>query len=149
VSGLIGQFPGLQYEYHRSLDSFYTRRRQRLVDDDKEPVGGPVPENWHPGLPGPPEGLLEAADFALMEDEAGYLRDRILARHPDSLLAVMVCADEFMEADFIWRHPMMQALAASLCQEVEQARNFSETIHGAARLYNLMRAQARVNEECI
>lgn len=145
----IRQFPGLQYEYHRSLDSFYARRQLRLVDDDKEPVGGPVPENWHPGLPNPPDRLLEAADFALTEEEAGYLRDRILARHPDSLLAVMVCADEFMEADFIWRHPMMHSLPASLCQEVAQARNFSETIHGAALLYNFMLAQARGIEEWI
>jgi hypothetical protein len=145
----IRQFPGLQYEYHRSLDSFYARRRRRLVDDDREPVGSPVPENWHPGLPDPTEGLLEAAHFALTQEEAGYLRDRILARHPDSLLAVMVCADEFMEADFMWHHPMMQALPASLYQEVEHARNFSETVHGAALLYNLMLAQARGNEDWI
>jgi hypothetical protein len=145
----IRQFPGLQYEYHRSLDAFYTRQRQRLIDDDREPVGGLVPGSWHPGLPGPPDGLLEVADFALTQEEAGYLRDRILARHPDSLLAVMVCSDKFIDADFIWHHPILHALPGTLYQEVKHARNFSETIHGAALLYNLMLAHDRGHEEWI
>jgi hypothetical protein len=145
----IRRFPGSQYQYHRSLDTFYARKKQLVVDDDREPVGGSLNENWHPGIPEPPEKLLEATEFALTQDEAQYLQDRILIQHPDSLLAILVTANEYMVTDFVWNHPIVHSLPENLCQEIKHAQNFSETIHGAALLYNLMLARARRHEEWI
>ncbi|MGE5550805.1 MAG: DUF6361 family protein [Bacteroidota bacterium] len=145
----IRLFPGSQDQYHRSLDGWYARRRNLVVGDDKEPVGGRPAENWHPGLPPPPAGWPEKAGLELSREEALYLQERLVCLHRDSLLGCLVRADAYIEAEHFWHHPIVSALPETLRLEIDHARNFSETIHGAALVYNLMLAEARGNAEWV
>jgi len=145
----IRLFPGSQDQYHRSLDGWYARRRNRARDDDGQPIGPEMGENWHPGLPDTPEGWPEEVDLRLTPDEAGYLHERVVGLHRDSLLGFLVDADEYVYADCLWSHPIAGSLPERLREEIIQARSFAETIHGAALLYNLMLSEACADEELI
>jgi len=136
-------FPGSQDQYHRSLDAYY-RRADRA---DAELAAAP---NWHGGLPEAPAGFPEGVTFQLTATEAQYLRDRILARVPRSLLAFLVDS-EGAEADveFPWQHPLYAAFPSPLQELLAHARNFSEVIHGAAFLYNLMLAEMRKADKLV
>jgi len=79
----------------------------------------------------------------LTAEEASYLHERILVRHGESLLAVLMESRKDVESEFVWGHPLVATLPAGLREAVGHARNFSETIHGAALLYNLMLAKLR------
>jgi hypothetical protein len=75
--------------------------------------------------------------------EADYLRERILAEAPDSLLAFLVRSATAQSAvRFVWEYPMASDLAAPLERQVLHARNFAEVMHGAAILYNIMLSEA-------
>ena len=89
-------FSGSQDQYHRPLDAYYRRA-------DRADAEFPTTPNWHGGLPEAPEGFPEGATFRLADEEAQYLRDRILARVPRSLLAFLVDSDGAeAEVDFPW-----------------------------------------------
>jgi hypothetical protein len=140
----ICQFPGSQAQYHRSLDVFYAAHANSAAgrDDDGEPVGGRVVRNWHAGLPPAQEGFPAHATMRLTPDEAAYLRERVMASAPGSLLAFLVDSGTLDEpTDFAWQLPQHDALPARLRVEVEHARCFSEVMHGAALLYNLLLAR--------
>jgi len=140
----IRLFRGSQDQYHRYLDSFYRLKKHREQDDDKEPVGGPLRENWDPGIPEQPDNMWEYCEMALTKEEAQYLQDKILCNHRDSLLAKLIATDPLDEdVAFPWEHPVMSTVSESLRQDLLHARNFSEAIHGAALLYNLMLARQR------
>jgi len=83
-------FPGSQDQYHRSLDAFYKLGEQGERTDDGEPVGEAVVQNWHGGLPPEPAGFLESSSLELSKRDAQYLRERIMASVPDTLLAFLV-----------------------------------------------------------
>lgn len=143
----IRAFPGSQDEYHRSLDGFYRRRASDLINDDKQYVERPA-RNWRGDLPAPPEDFPEKASFALPVDEAEYLRDRIVHEHPDSLLAFLVTRKERHEpVPLVWAHPEAGKFPAERANEVRHAQNFSEVMHGAALLYNLMLAEEAKSTE--
>jgi len=146
----IRLFPDSQSRYHRHLDVFYRLRKSQSFDDNGEPIGGPPRRNWDPGLPQPPDDLYARAEMRLSHEEAAYLQDRILIRHRESLLAKLVQADQACEGvGFPWEHPIIGSLPSMLRQEIRQGRNFSEVIHGAALLYNLLLARARGHDEWV
>src|ERR1039457_5426251 len=95
----IRRFRGSQPQYYESLDGFYSARRA-LVDDDRNPVSGVRPATWNPGLPRAPRGFPKGATFDLTAAEAGFLRERILFSHRDSLLAFLVGECERAEVTF-------------------------------------------------
>lgn len=135
--------PGSQDQYHRSLDAYYRRA-------DRADADTPAAPNWHAGLPDTPDGFPDGATFQLTGEEARYLRDRILARVPKSLLAFLVDSDGAeAEVDFPWEHPLYADFPAALRELADHARNFSEAIHGAAYLYNLMLAEKRDSKELV
>lgn len=137
-------FPGSQDQYHRSLNAFYERMRHIERTDDGVSVDGAIDQNWHLGLPAEPPGLLESSSFRLSKHEAEYLRERIMANAQDSLLAFLVDREyEAGTSSFPWQHPRFGEFAAHLQTQLRHARNFSEVIHGASLLYNLMLAEAR------
>jgi Family of unknown function (DUF6361) len=139
----IRLYDGSIDRYHRSLDSYYHLLRGAPKSEGDEPTDG-LRRNWDPGLPPPPELLLESAGFDLAEDEALYLRDRIHASAPGSLLDVFVSrARPARNVAFPWRHPDVGKLPKDLAKSLELARVFSEVMHGASLLYNLMLAEAR------
>jgi len=138
-----------QDQYHRSLDAHYRRKRQVLVSEDRESVIDREPENWDPALPEPPEGWPQKATLALTRSEATYLRERIFCQHGGSVLSHLIDMESFVPADFLWEHPVVGSLPTSLQKTVMHARNFSETIHGAALCYNLMLSQRRGNPDWV
>jgi hypothetical protein len=144
----IRHYPGSQDGYHRHFDSV-AHRLQRLVrDDDGNPTGQGLVSSWDPQLPEAPEDFLERAEFALREEEAHYLQQRLMSLRPRSLLAHLVSQTRPEEKlDFIWNHPEAEGFPPRLRDQVEHARAFSELMHGAALLYNAMIAQLLPNRE--
>lgn len=136
----IRLFDGSQAQYHRFLDFFYRRcelEQKRMHDEER--AGSNARMNWHPGLPEPPNGFLQQASILLTKREAEYLQERILTNCSQSLLAFLIDqTSPFEGSNFVWMHPALEQFPQRLRIQVEHARNFSEVMHGAALLYNLM-----------
>ena len=117
--------------------------------DDGEPLETDG-ANWDPALPPAPNDFPEKATFALTRPEARYLREHIMSRLRGSLLLFL--ADQGRPADpvaFLWEHPQAGEFPKPIQDILTQARNFSETIHGAALLYNYLLAQKAMKAELI
>jgi hypothetical protein len=150
-------FDGSQAAYHRFLSArsrepgryaFAGMDPRSKESDETEPVQ--KPRSWHQGIPQAPEAFLKEAALTLTCEEALYLRDRILETQPHSLLAAILREGAGVaEAEFPWQHPIAKKLTHDLRSVIDHARNFSEALHGAALLYNLMLAEATKNEEWI
>ena len=105
-----------------------------------------LPSAWHAELPEPPEEFPDHADLALRVEEASYLRDRIMTRCPDTLLAVLVSrqarSSALPKAAWELEEGDIAMAPETVREQIEHARVFSDLIHGAQLLYNLMLAQA-------
>ena len=149
----IRKFVRSQDQYHRSLDRYYSwnpRRRTELRTDDGEPVEGRVPLNWDSGLPPRPVGFPKKASLQLSHAEAAYLRERITSNVPGTLLAWLVDRSELSkQVAFPWLLSDTRELPAALKEQLLHAHNFSECMHGAAIVFNLMLAGQRGDEELI
>jgi hypothetical protein len=146
----IRLFPGSQGAYHHSLDHFYNYNRQISAANEQGEEAETLRHNWHTGLPSHPPGFLRGATFQLTLDEANYLREQILRNAPGTLLAFLVeegAAEQGADIRFPWKHPLFAEMPAPIQEQLVHARNFSETMHGAALLYNLMLAEAARHEE--
>lgn len=140
----IRYFPGSRDNYHRSLDIFYARGGARRRNDDHELVDEGRVRNWDAGLPEAPKGFPSGCTLALEPREARYLRDRLLLRAPRSLLTHLVThTDDVGSAPFPWAHTELDSFPARNQEEILHAQNFSEVMHGAALLYNLMLSELR------
>jgi hypothetical protein len=132
----IRTYDGSQSQYHRSLDAYYRHSGRGRRNDDGEPVDGRSVGNWHQRLPEPPSGFPTSASFSLSVREAEYLRDRIMLSEPGTLLAFLVDTRQTAEpVPFPWAHPRFGELSPSIQEQLLHARNFAESIHGAALLY--------------
>jgi len=139
----ILRFRGSEKEYQRELARLQLQG-ERPTDDDGEPLGFDNCNLWDPSIPLPPDDWLEATEFALPLHEAEYLRDRLDFAAKDSLLTYFVhIGIEPNDTDFAWLHMSPDSLPRRLSEELEHARNFSESMHGAALLYNLMLSEER------
>lgn len=145
----IRRFPGSQRQYERSLDGFYASPRRILVDDDKNPVAGKRVTNWDPNLPPAPLGFPQGATLRLPRTEAEYLRERIIFGHRNSMLAFLVEQGRPTDEPFPWRHPQMADFRDPFSEQLLHASQFSDGMHGAQLLYNLMLAEASGNDERI
>lgn len=136
----ILRFQGSVDQYHRSLDSFYRRAAARDIGGESD--SELVQPNWHGNLPDPPASFPGRVTLELEADEAEYLRDRIMTTAPRTLLAYLVNQTwEAQQVDFVWQHDRCSELPEELRRQLEHAQNFSETLHGAMLLYNLLLAQ--------
>jgi hypothetical protein len=144
----IRTYSGSQNQYHHYLDTFYTKKKLMVKNDDNESV---VEHNWHSGLPKSPEDFPKCADLILTSEEAHYLQERVLSQHEESLLYSLVSGDMFEKGNFFWNLPntIMDSLSETLRKDIQHAYNFSETMLGAALLYNLMLAQMKENDDLI
>lgn len=146
----IRRFSGVIDSYHRSLDAYYQRGGNVVRGDDRLVIAGGTLSNWDPALPQPPVGWPQAASLTLRQREAEYLRERIIQSHPGSLFAFLVDNPvDLSDVAFPWAHPLHRKMSASNRAELAHARNFSEVMHGAALLYNLMLAELSRNEELV
>ena len=148
----IRYFQGFMDSYFRSLDDFYRRvALYKSLPADPEHFGTP-PTNWHPHLPDPPRGFpRNGFSVALRQQDARYLREQIMARHPDSLLALLVgstnAAD--LEAHRPWDLAGSPGVSSELQDQLEDAKRFAICMQGAALLYNLMLAEMREREDWV
>ena len=144
----IRRYPGAREGYHRALDAFYKHGGSVVRGDDGHAVVGGTLGNWDPALPPTPAGFPGTATLQLEKTEAEYLRERIIQSAPHSLFAFLV--DRLTNASEIalpWEHPLLPKMTAQNRSELQHARNFSETMNGAALLYNLMLAEKKQDEE--
>jgi hypothetical protein len=146
----IRLFPGSQDQYHRSLDRFY-RARETGVTLRENPEGQVFHgANWHPHIPDAPPDFLDESTFDLSKEEASYLQDLIQSRVGGSLIAFLVQRGEpWKHAAFPWDESLLDTYPDDLRQLVEHARCYSELMHGAALLYNLMLAEAVPSDQRI
>ncbi len=148
----IRSFRGYISTYFRSLDGFYRRGAQhRNMPQDPESRSAP-PSNWHPHLPEPPTGFPESGvAVALRRGDAQYLREQIMARHPESLLAVLArrADTEDLGAERPWQLANRREVPSVLRERLFDAERFAVVMQGAALLYNLMLAELREHEEWI
>lgn len=146
----IRTFSGHMPAYFRSLDAFYRREagfrnRPRDPEDRSAP-----PTNWHPHLPDPPSGFPEAnVSVALRRQDAQYLRERIQAKHPESLLAVLArrADPQDLDTDRLWELGGRIEVTPMLRQHLHNAKLFAVCMQGAALVYNLMLSELRQHDE--
>lgn len=147
----IRLFPGSIDEYHRSLDrSYASLRASRASRHEHEGESSDEAElqHWHAGLPDPENEFPSGATMTLRKTEAEYLRERILTSCAPSLLAHLVKSHvDVVSTPFVWG--LLDELPERLRVPVRHGQLFSETIHGAQLLYNLMIAEQRLWEEKI
>lgn len=133
-----------QEDYHRWLDTYYERVRRGPPAEESDDAATIDSANWHPHLPPAPQQFPSGATFELTFEEADYLADRIRQRTAGSLLAYFVGREVLPEdAPFPWMHAVYAELPSDLRRLVDHARHFSEVMHGAALLYNLLLAESR------
>lgn len=148
----IRTFRGAQAQYNRSLDRYYaqlTRHGGRVLERDAEHDDLMSP-NWHAGLIPPPPDFPTECSLSLTRREANYLAERIRLSpvSSGSLLAELV-AQRRRSADvpFAWEHPYSAELSPKLRVQLDHAQNFSEVMHGAPLLYNLVLAEQAHRDE--
>jgi len=146
----ILRFDGTEDDYRRYLDSFYHRRDDAVIADGGESSDVP-PFNWHAHLPRPKEGWLSEVTFTLARAEAEYLSQRIAGSSPHSLLAHLIMTRQVIaeEQRFPWDVPYEGSLPPPLARQLLHARNFSQVIHGAALVYNLLLAEQKQGGEYV
>jgi hypothetical protein len=145
----IRVYPKSQSEYHKSLDLHYARLKGRdatATEFDGEGVHGSSLVNWHPSIVQPPEVFPSVATMELTHEEASYLRERIMTNCSNSLLAHLL--KNYVDVrgiPFAWEleTPLPEALSTPLCH----AQSFSEIMHGAQLLYNLILADQSKNSD--
>ena len=144
----IRVYPKSQTEYHRSLDLFYARQKGRdasSAEFEGEGAHGDALANWHSGIVAVPSDFPDGASMELTHDEAAYLRERVITNCSQSLLAYLLAKHaEVQGAEFAWQFGVQ--LPEHLAVPLKHAQNFSEVIHGAQLLYNLILAEQSNND---
>lgn len=144
----IRLFPGSREAYFAALPNL-RRRRQRTADAEAQGIEGLRTASWHPGLPPAPRDFLETATFELAPDEAQFIRDRLTAEAPTSLLTWLARRPDNGQCAQIWQHPALADFPISARRLVQHAEVFSGVIHGASLLYNLQLAELRARQDWI
>ncbi len=161
TDGLIGKIAGSNVKilpssiYWSGLQTYgiltHDANPERLGDsgarqpDSADELAARVVGDWDPTLPPMPTDFLQSVPGGLDidRDEALWLRDRILATAPGTLLAHLVVAPTAPDADS--PTPWLDSVALKAPPEslamLRQAALFSLTMHGAALLYNLLVAE--------
>lgn len=140
-------FAGSQDTYHQSLDRFYRSSKSAVINDDGEVVAR-IAANWHSSLPEPPDEFPADPKLALTNDEAVYLRERIVHRASGTLFEHLVAKTKPHEGEsveFPWLHPRFAEFSERVRDQLKHARNFSEIMYGAILLYNLRLAELTKN----
>lgn len=144
----IRHFPGSIEAYFAALPNWPKDAGKDHAEDDLS--GGPRGRVlWHERLPDPPVEWPQIVDFDLEPHEASFLVDRLVERHPDSLLTYLACRHDRATADAIWLHPHLAEFPAQARMMVDHAKMFSGVMHGAALLYNLLLSERRANNSWI
>jgi hypothetical protein len=138
------RYDGTEEDYRRYLDVFYRRVHGEPVTDAGESPDA-VQINWDAHLPDPPADWLSDSTFELTLEESEYLYQRVAGRAPHSLLAHLLISRQAIPDDayFPWEMHYQMPLSSTLSDQLEHSRNFSQVLHGAALLYNLLLAEQK------
>jgi hypothetical protein len=142
----IRRFQSSREDYHLSVDSLYVRRGRRRKTHDGDWIEDDIGQSWHPKLPAPPEGFPSSVDFLLKKNEAQFLRERLIASCPESLLAWLVRDTVCDESVFPWLHHRSADFPDPIKALMGHARRFSDVIQGAALVYNFALAEQAKRE---
>ena len=151
VKGVIGRDAKARLKrfpssiYWEALRSWGIRRLEGLPEEMR-PGSQTI---WAEGSPGPPTNWLNQVTFELTLDEAGFLVDRIVNSHPESLLAHLASTRSTADCDYIWAHPGLASFPPAARTVVEHARMLSAVMHGAQLLYNLLLSRKRQKPDWI
>jgi len=145
----VRRFPGSQEQYRGAWDWLLTHRETTRLNDDHEPDDTSSVRTWDPELPTMPLDFPKGASFMLKHHEAEYLQHRISELRSTLLSHLINETTPAEETQFPWDHPEAANFPEKLKMPLEHARLFSEAMHGAALLYNLMLAEASRNAEWI
>lgn len=146
----ILRFQGSEAEFRAALLGERRRGGADLRNDDGEPLGTAGSAFWDPELPPEPRAILDQVTFALTRQEAEYLQHRLQTAAPDSLLTFLLTwGRQPLETRFVWEHVSDAELPPAIAEELRYARHFSEIMHSAALVYNLMLAQESGNSDWI
>ncbi|GAB3171892.1 hypothetical protein FHX75_1592 [Micromonospora palomenae] len=100
---------------------------------------------WHPTLPGATANFPSEVEggLRLRPDEARWLRERILAAEPNTLLAYLLEPEHRpgWDSEAPWNELATLAAPEPIGPLVRDAQRFSLAIYGAALLYNLLIAE--------
>ncbi len=150
----IRKFKGAQAQYHRGLDAHYaqvSRQSGRALERDVE-HDDLIEPNWHGGLTATPPDFPSECSLSLSSSEAEYLSERIRLS-PDSsrsLLALLAAKGKYgSPVPFVWQHPFLADVPANTKEKLDHSQNFSEFMHGAALLYNLILSEQANREESV
>lgn len=140
----IRLFPRTQRDYHRNIDRFYKAASGSMRAEEGEEHESGRLRNWHPAIPDAPDDFPDQAAFMLRPEEAEFLTERIVFSAPGSMLAYLVRHGRPTgDVAFPWEHPQLAELSAANQAILHHGRLFSEVMHGAALLYNLILAEAK------
>ncbi len=144
----IRRFEGFPKAYYRSLDrSLFAATKNARRDFDGESPNESF-RYWDPALPPVPAEFPTGARLALDRVEAEYLREKVLTKCSESLLACLLRGGKLLdEVGYFWEQEV--ELPSYLVEWTHHGRLFSETLHGAQLLYNLILAELSRNEELI
>ena len=145
----IRLFSGSVDQYFRHVVRSRTAGSQVIETEHHEPLSK-VSSTWCSDLPKQPLDLYARVTFQLTLQEAEFLRERILASQPTSMLAhVLTISSATFNADYPWDQTLREILTPELRATVEDARRFSLCAWGGALTYSLMVADMKHNDELV
>lgn len=114
------------------------------IPSDTEETGQQTYQAWHTSIPQAPSGFPGSAPggMSLTYQEAEWLRERIISSVPNSMLAHLATHPLGPESAVPWDDPTAQAAAGEPQRILHHARLFSDTMHGAQLLYNILIAES-------
>jgi hypothetical protein len=145
----IRLFAGSQETYFASLPSLRRRRHNTGSTEDSLSARNDELLTWRASIPPAPSGLLDTAECGLTSEEAGFIIDRLVDSQPNSLLTHLAKASRHADCIFIWEHPDLATFPDVARRLVGHAAVFSQVMHGASLLYNLMLSEKCQNEQWI
>jgi uncharacterized protein DUF6361 len=138
----VRSFRGGISDYYRGIDRFHARHAAREYRGD-DPGDDRTEANWHRSLPPAPDGFFDSTSFAVEPGEADYLAERF--RHADqhsAMTAALSGSSIALDVDSPWEALPAAHVESVLAERLAYGQYFSEVIHGAALLYNLLLAEA-------
>lgn len=127
-------------EYHRQFE-FFREAAEGSRDDDLQLLEGASHRDWNPGIPDAPADFPQKASFKLRKQDRAFLTERITLETGTSLLAWLLRYGASLESDTPWEHPQAASFPAEIRRTLHHAQSFSDVMHGAPYLYNLMLAE--------
>lgn len=130
------------------VDRVHTRRPTLVQYEDEQT------SVWHEGafhstLPAVPQGFPSVVPdgFKMTHAEAAWLRDRMLASSPDTMLEYALQHRPDEGSDVPWTDTVLCTADGERRQVLDDARRFSTLMNSASLVYNLLLAEAYEREE--